>query len=143
MIKEFREFRKLQVIRRGLAIPRKIPKYKDKELLEKIQKSGRNPFNPDNPTLFESDKENLDKITRAFEELWPLTYQGFEAIKSSLTRLVDSTFETRDELEKLDSEKYITEELEIKLAKIPRISVSEPFKMFFDSTDKPVLQKKF
>jgi hypothetical protein len=129
----FREFRKLRVIRRGLAIPRQIPEYKDKELAKEIQKSRRNPFIPVNPTLFESDKENLNKITKAFEELWPMTYQGFEAIKSKLPRLVDSTLETRDELERLDSEKNITEKLKMKLAKKSRIPVSNSFKMLFDS----------
>ena len=79
----FREFRKLPVIRRGLAIPRQIPQYKDKELAKEIQKSRRNPFIPVNPALFESDKENLNKITKAFEELWPITYQGFEALSKA------------------------------------------------------------
>ena len=107
----FREFVKLPVIKRGLAIPRQIPQYKNKELVKEIHKSRSNPFVPDNPTLFELDEENFKQIIGAFADLWPITYKGFEDIKNRLPRSVDSTFETRDELEKMDSEKNITEKL--------------------------------
>ena len=78
---------------------------------KEIHKSESNPFVPDNPTLFELDEENFKQIIGAFADLWPITYKGFEDIKNRLPRSVDSTFETRDELEKMDSEKNITEKL--------------------------------
>lgn len=133
----FREFVKLPIIRRGRAIPRDMPAYEDKELLNEIQKYRRNPFNPDNPSIYELDKENMNKITEAFKELWPATYQGFEAIKTKLPKLVESTYDTRNEFEKLDSEKNITEKLKTELAKKTKTPVSESFRMLFNSVDKP------